>query len=343
MPTTFGALMRQLRRARNLSLDETGKALNLSASYLSLIETGERPPLTSDRIEKLATVLKVPALVLIEAARGNAAANLENVAEPVSNWMPLDEREVALQRLDGLPRRIFGLAAAGLFKHDRNLRAHRKLSYADIEQEAERLRAKVFEYLGEHETLHDKPFPLTEFLDWLESCEAPARAPDERGAGICWQRADLPAAVEAVTRFDQVSNKFCLVISPETDRNLRKGGGRSRFTVGHEAAHLWLHQRELKEIASNTCTSSDPDVPAFESVEWQADAFSAALLAPAIGIQALLGDSVEAAKLEGAKELDIIGQVRDRFRISNQAAEKRWAVFKGRAGELLRAAKNSAK
>ena len=52
---TFGSALRQLRRrnANNLSLEQTGKAIDCGIAYMSAIERDERNPPSNEKIEKL--------------------------------------------------------------------------------------------------------------------------------------------------------------------------------------------------------------------------------------------------------------------------------------------------
>ncbi len=58
MPENFGQRVRRLREAKQLGLRETAKKLDISAAYLSRIETSEeRTPPAEDVIQKLADLL----------------------------------------------------------------------------------------------------------------------------------------------------------------------------------------------------------------------------------------------------------------------------------------------
>ncbi len=53
----FGKYLEQLRRSRERTLRETGKAIGVSPQFYSEVEKGRRNVLTKDRMEKLADYL----------------------------------------------------------------------------------------------------------------------------------------------------------------------------------------------------------------------------------------------------------------------------------------------
>lgn len=53
----FGKYLEQLRRSREKTLRETGKAIGVSPQFYSEVEKGRRNVLTKDRMEKLADYL----------------------------------------------------------------------------------------------------------------------------------------------------------------------------------------------------------------------------------------------------------------------------------------------
>ena len=63
----LGEIIRQLRAAAGLSQSEFAQRLEITASYLSLVERAKREP-TIPLLRKMATVLGAPAALLIAAA-----------------------------------------------------------------------------------------------------------------------------------------------------------------------------------------------------------------------------------------------------------------------------------
>lgn len=69
VPTRFGALLKELRRRRNLSQDRLGELAGINGSYVSQIEKGDRGKRPGrDVVIGLAQALREPAQVLLEAA-----------------------------------------------------------------------------------------------------------------------------------------------------------------------------------------------------------------------------------------------------------------------------------
>lgn len=87
----FGATLRLLRTEASLSLRELAERIGVSGAYLSRVENGHDPAPTPDRLVAIATVLGVPAPVLLELAQqtGPAVAGyLERV--PAANALFLE-------------------------------------------------------------------------------------------------------------------------------------------------------------------------------------------------------------------------------------------------------------
>ena len=96
----FGKLLRRVREAAGVSMGALARYLEVSVTYLSDVERGTRAPLTSDRIEKTAGLLKLsPAKVReLDAAAGEARGYFElGITTPTS-------REVGASLMRGWPR-----------------------------------------------------------------------------------------------------------------------------------------------------------------------------------------------------------------------------------------------
>ncbi|MCC7510093.1 MAG: ImmA/IrrE family metallo-endopeptidase [Planctomycetes bacterium] len=336
MTKRFGEVLRRTRKGAGVNLQDLAESLGFTASYLSLVEKGRRGPFDKEKIFSIAERLGVPADDLLEAANLGEHGNRDDMDM-------LDVNSLALARLKGMPKHAVKRAADGLFRHPPGFRADAPKSYTDIEQEAERLRILVYEYLGEEHD-HLEPFRLTEFLDMLEVHAAPSDDGDQPYK-IAWRREELPEYVDAFTRFVPEERAFHLLISPMTDRRLRKGEGRSRFAVAHEAGHFWLHQSELRRLAIDEVVDTDEDVPPYKAVEWQANAFAGALLAPALGISRIIEEELkldlDSDDVIDRNETQIVDKIFKVFGISYPAAERRWAAVRGRLQSLMRAAKKA--
>lgn len=67
METTFGAMLRDLRRRTGLSQRELAQRANLDFSYISKVENGRLPPPAADTIVLLCSILGVSADDLLAA------------------------------------------------------------------------------------------------------------------------------------------------------------------------------------------------------------------------------------------------------------------------------------
>lgn len=61
----FGANIRQARKLRNITTEELANKMNLSRSYITLIETNKRVP-GKKHLKKLASILHIKYDLLIE-------------------------------------------------------------------------------------------------------------------------------------------------------------------------------------------------------------------------------------------------------------------------------------
>jgi len=68
--------------------------------------------------------------------------------------------------------------------------------------------------------------------------------------------------------------------------------GRDRFTLAHEVGHYLMHQDGVVALARNDVRQ---EIPHFARPEWQANTFSAALLAPPTLIRGMSIDAVATA------------------------------------------------
>lgn len=67
----IGDCIRQLRRARRLSLSELAKRSGVAKSYLSAIERHKQVNPSVQIVERIASVLDVPMHVLLESTTGH--------------------------------------------------------------------------------------------------------------------------------------------------------------------------------------------------------------------------------------------------------------------------------
>lgn len=143
---------------------------------------------------------------------------------------------------------------------------------------------------------------------------------------------DLPRGIEALAMYDPGANRITLALSPATYAGLENDDGRDRFTAFHEVGHAALHCAELVRLSriphvQGALMRGANNHAHYEDTEWQADAFSSALLMPAKGLELL-------ERRHGFLTPRLLQNV---FAVSSQAAEIRLSVFARRRGDLLAA------
>lgn len=150
-----------------------------------------------------------------------------------------------------------------------------------------------------------------------------------------WGVVDLPPTILARTLFSYGSRTRAPTIDIELSeasyRDLRKSNGRARFTLCHEIGHAVVHAELVMALGSvpHAVVARMRDAashPPYEDAEWQADAFAAALLMPAAGMELLC---------EGDPALLSSEQVEDTFQVSHRSAEIRIGEFRKHRAELL--------
>ncbi len=94
---SLGSLIRDLRKARSLSLSACALKIGISPSYLSRLERGLRRPAV-DILTRLADVLQVPPLSLLVAAGVLSAHTLKDLGVPPYGVDPVEWKD-ALQEL----------------------------------------------------------------------------------------------------------------------------------------------------------------------------------------------------------------------------------------------------
>jgi Zn-dependent peptidase ImmA (M78 family) len=139
--------------------------------------------------------------------------------------------------------------------------------------------------------------------------------------------------VEGRTYYDEKLGRIVVTLSEETYNGLEAGNPRAFFTFGHEVGHPFCHPRLLMKLPyiSHEKIALMREIsthPKYKDVEWQANGFSAALLAPADGLLALEG--------EGRLRVSTIESV---FNMSRQSAEYRLDNFRRFRQRMLNGAK----
>lgn len=86
---TFGGFLAKKREERNITLRELARQLEVSASFLSDVENNRKPPLTADRLEKVASILLLSS---------EEKTQMYNLAGKQRNTVPPDLPEYIIER-----------------------------------------------------------------------------------------------------------------------------------------------------------------------------------------------------------------------------------------------------
>lgn len=194
----------------------------------------------------------------------------------------------------------------------RGIQADCKMSYYSIEQAAAKLRELL--ELGPMDRFDAKRF----FNDVLPDSTVVCRT-----GTVTLREAVEDCSQEGMTRWNADSGVIEVVLSGETYEQLQRGHVRARSTVGHELGHAYLHTDQIIRLAGMSLTSQVAfhrernSHQACQDTEWQANAFAAALLMPAAGIERLFN------RLSRHSESEIA----ETFGVSIESASYRISTF----------------
>lgn len=199
--------------------------------------------------------------------------------------------------------------------------ADRSRSYADAEGEARRARQRLgFDA--------EEPLPSVLLFERVDQMKTGT----DLNTATKYRVDDLLDGVEGETRYDRKDRLIEVVLSESTFENLESDQPRARFSLAHEIGHAVQHYEEITRrsklphyTAAALLRGQYNYLRPFEDVEWQADAFGAALLMPAQSLW----------KLECAGQLSV-DEICRRFVVSTRAAAKRIQVFEARKEALVR-------
>ena len=203
------------------------------------------------------------------------------------------------------------------------LRADTGRSYQDIEREA----LDVRHLIASDFSMDQAPHGVT-ILDRIDQHKVLGGR-----VGLEVAIAQLPAGILGQTAFDPARNRIIISFAEGTNELFEADDGRARFTFAHELGHAFLHTHELVrqgELVHQMAAlyRGEPlHHEKFQDTEWQADAFAAAFLMPAMGLE-LLARKLAPFELTA----ETVAQV---FKVSNQAASYRLNNFKLRRPRLL--------
>ena len=201
-----------------------------------------------------------------------------------------------------------------------NFPADRPRGYATIETETRRVR----------KALGAGPDEMLPGLRLFESLERYAVYIGETRVRLTYLISDLPRGVEARALYLQASEEIALALSPESYEGLEQEKPRPRFSLAHEIGHAVLHPKVLYRLATipeeraALARGDFGTLRPFQDVEWQANAFAAALLVPADGLEVLSN--------RGRLSADVVART---FGVSSECARIRVSVFKERRTHLL--------
>lgn len=137
------------------------------------------------------------------------------------------------------------------------------MSYREIEYEAEKkLQQRCPQLLS-----HPGPIDVNNIWEDLEEID---------GCRPCVEQ--LPDGIEGRTwpdgRVELDESTYLLML---------RNDPRARFTVIHECAHAWLHQKQIQSVLAKSgqlTLNRRSNIPAFKDPEWQANAMAGAFLMP---------------------------------------------------------------
>jgi hypothetical protein len=142
---------------------------------------------------------------------------------------------------------------------------------------------------------------------------------------------------EAEARFNPKSQKYEIVLTPETYACLEKGIPRGTSTFLHECCHIFLHAALLKKMGERSIDSralfqGGKPHNHYVDTEWQAEALTSAIAMPAHGIRKLERELQE----QGNTLLPMPLVIQKHFGVSPEAAANRWDLFNQKRGTLMR-------
>jgi hypothetical protein len=180
----------------------------------------------------------------------------------------------------------------------------------------------------------------------VRRCVCPGLEPDQRLPGVTlfeqlekytvgahalplsYEVRDIPSL--GLTEFDAERKEITVVLSARSYQGVENRDARARYTLCHEIGHAVLHVDILVELGlmphgvAMALHRAQRTHEHFRDTEWQANAFSSALLVPAEGLR----------RLESHGRLTA-SRIVDAFEVSHEAASIRLGVFQQRRRQLL--------
>jgi transcriptional regulator with XRE-family HTH domain len=78
MKTTFGRLLKEIRRSKNISQRDLAKSVGCDFTYISKIENDRLPPPAAETIQKICEVLETPCEILF-ANSGKMTSEVKDI------------------------------------------------------------------------------------------------------------------------------------------------------------------------------------------------------------------------------------------------------------------------
>jgi hypothetical protein len=197
------------------------------------------------------------------------------------------------------------------------------MNYAKIEKFAISVRAVLLPTTA----LSDEVPGITVFED-MHELEIES---DGRTFNVNYAVNALPAGIEGISSYDPDRDEILLTLAPATYSSLSAGIPRALFSLAHEIGHVCVHTAKLVELSSiphkvaALNRGQTPAHRAFEDTEWQANAFAAAFLMPAAGLEELESRGIVVTPKELVR----------RFNVSFDAARIRLDVYRAHRNDLL--------
>lgn len=194
-------------------------------------------------------------------------------------------------------------------------------SYSSIENRASDVRKKI--------SPHNSPTDALPGLEIFESLNK-YRIKTHASKAIPLTYEVKPIPIEALARYDEIHRLIVVTLSEQTYADLECEEPRARFSLCHEVGHAVLHVNELRalsQIPHSEAALMRGDIspyPLYYDTEWQADAFSAALLMPASGLFEIEQQGILSSS-----------EIQRRYKVSSPAANIRLANYQKRKNELL--------
>lgn len=259
--TPFGLVMRKLRLDRSLRLLDLAEKLDISAAFLSAIETG-RKPIPDGFIVKVSRALD---LSPSDAADLRRAADRTRKEIRVGHKKEQDRELIAAfaRKLDDLPAELLekvkkwvleSLAGEKPFQRRRRGLLVPPLGTKAIRDFANQVRALfVPDYRLD--------MPIIDILEWRMLSLDPQFVFDVQGFE---EMGDYEGLVPI--------GEHRLILREDVYEGACRGVGRDRFTACHEFGHYLLHRKIM------LARSRDDGHKIYCDSEWQADTFAATLL-----------------------------------------------------------------